>query len=220
MLAAGGETWLAGIGASAAPLCWVMVFLPEGHRGLLIKFVCSVPVVSGWKDRVSRLCQLTRKDGARSMVLVLCCTAVFHIQLGLPARPVCVPMLLVNPELYPAWPTQPAEASLPLLSSAPRAFFGSDFPWCLTALWLLPSPVNSLRLLHRGTQAKCSLKSSLSLRIGESGIATHAAMHAWELTLAVSIILVWAVMHLGHLKGWYTPGIRPDGPCRWGRIMQ
>lgn len=40
MLAAEGEAWLAGMGTSAAPLCWVMVVLPEGHRGLLIKFLC------------------------------------------------------------------------------------------------------------------------------------------------------------------------------------
>lgn len=30
-----------------------------------------VPVVTGWKDCVSRLCQLMRKDGMKSMVLVL-----------------------------------------------------------------------------------------------------------------------------------------------------
>lgn len=42
----------------------------------------SVPVVSVWKDCVSRLCQLVRKDGMRSMVLVLWCTATFPHPVG------------------------------------------------------------------------------------------------------------------------------------------
>lgn len=82
MLAAGGETWLAGTGASTAPFCQVMMFLPEGHRGILIKVVCSVSVVSGWKDCVSRLCQLMTKDGVRIVVLVLWCTAMFLYPAG------------------------------------------------------------------------------------------------------------------------------------------
>lgn len=49
--------WYGEASGSAAPPLSDSVF----NRRLLLKFVCSVPVLSGWKDCTSRLCWLGKE---------------------------------------------------------------------------------------------------------------------------------------------------------------